>query len=76
MRPKKHLERYCITEPEDESFLFEIGDKKYLYVGESVLTFTTNGNIAKYGLYYGFDDIKFPYVYDQSDIYCMLDKKI
>ena len=28
-RPNKHLERYHITKPKDESFLFKMGDKKY-----------------------------------------------
>ena len=48
---------------------------KYLYVGESVFTFTTNSNIIKYGFYYGYNDIKFPYAYDRTNIYYMLDKK-
>ena len=74
-RPNKHLERYHIGTPNHENFLFKIGDKKYLYVGESVFTFTTNSNITKYGFYYGFNDIKFSYAYDQTNIYYMLDRK-
>ena len=35
----------------------------------------TNSNIIKYGFYYGFNDIKFSYAYDQTNIYYMLDKK-
>ena len=74
-RPNKHLERYYVTKPIHENFLFKIGDKKYLHVGESVFTFTTNSNIVKYGFGYGFNDIKFPYAYDRTNIYYMLDKK-
>ena len=74
-RPNKHLERYYITKPIHENFLFKIGDKKYLHVGESVFTFTTNSNIIKYGFDYGFNDIKFPYAYDQTNIYYMIEKK-
>ena len=74
-KPNKHLHRYYIGTPKDENFLFKIGDKKYLYVRESVFTFTTNSNIIKYGFNYGFSDIKFPYAYDQTNIYYMLDEK-
>ena len=74
-RPNKHLERCHIGTPKHEHFLFKIGDKEYLYVGECIYTFTTNSNITKYGFYYGFNDIKFPYAYDQENIYYMLDKK-
>ena len=41
-RPNKHLERYHVTEPKDESFLFKLNDKKYLHVGESIFTFKNN----------------------------------
>ena len=74
-RPNKHLERYHIGTPKHEIFLFKIGDKKYLHVGESIFTFTTTSKIEKYGFFYGFNDIKFPYAYDQTNIFYMLDKK-
>ena len=74
-RPNKHLERYYITKPIHENFLFKISDKKYLHVGESVFIFTTNSNIIKYGFEYGFNDVKFPYAYDQTNIYYMLHQK-
>ena len=73
-RPNKHLERYHTTKPIHENFLFKIGDKKYLHVGESVFTFTTNSNVVKYGFNYGFNDIKYPHAYDQTNIDYMLDK--
>ena len=55
--------------------MFKIGDKKYLHVGESIFTFTTNSNINKYGFKYGYNDIKFPFAYDKTNIYYMLEKK-
>ena len=32
----------------DGYFLFEIGDKKYIYVGENLISFETNDEIEKY----------------------------
>ena len=74
-RPNKHLERYHIRTPKHEYFLFKIGDKKYLHVGESIFTFTTNNNINKYGFKYGHNNIKYPFAYDKSNIYYMLEQK-
>ena len=74
-RPNKHLERYHVTEPKDESFLFKLNDKKYLHVGESIFTFKTTGNIVKYGLEYGYNDINQPFAYDQTNIYYMQHQK-
>ena len=36
-KPNEHTEDYHIRKPNDENFLFEIEDKKYIYVGEKVL---------------------------------------
>ena len=74
-RPNKHLERYHVTEPKDESFLFKLNDKKYLHVGESIFTFKTTGNIVKYGLEYGHNDNNYPFAYDQTNIYYMQHQK-
>ena len=74
-RPNKHLERYHIGTPKHENFLFKIGDRKSLHVGESIFTFTSDTNIVKYGFRYGFNDIKYPFAYDQTNIYYMLEKK-
>ena len=32
-RPNKHTEDYYIIKPNNENFLFKVGDKKYLHVG-------------------------------------------
>ena len=74
-RPNKHLEHYHVTKPEDKKFLFKINDKKYLHVGESIFTFKTTGNIVKYGVEYGHNDINYPFAYDQTNIYYMQHQK-
>ena len=52
-----------------------LNDKKYLHVGESIFTFKTTGNIVKYGLEYGHNDISYPFAYDQTNIYYMQHQK-
>ena len=74
-RPNKHLERYHVTEPKDESFLFKLNEKLYLHVGETIFTFKTTSNIVKYGLQYGYNDIKYRFAYGQTNIYYMQEKK-
>ena len=49
-RAIKHLERYYVLNPKDQSFLFKLDEKLYLHVGESIFTFKTTSNIVKYGL--------------------------
>ena len=44
----EHTEDYHIRNPNDENFLFEIGDKKYIYVGEKVITSETNDTILNF----------------------------
>ena len=60
-----------------EDFLIEIGDKKYIYGGEKVITFGTKDKEIKYNSEYGFNDVNFPYAYGEENIYFMLyEKKI
>ena len=33
-KPNEHTEDYHTRKPNDENFLFEVGDKKYIYVGK------------------------------------------
>ena len=61
LKPNEHTEDYHIRQPNDEKSLFEIEDKKHIYVGEKVFTFETNDKIVKYSLDLGFNDVKFPY---------------
>ena len=75
-KPDEHTEDYHIRKPNDENFLFESGDKKYIYVGEKVFSFETNDIIVNYSLDLGFTDIKFPYAYVEENVYFMLIKNI
>ena len=74
-KPNEHTEDYHNRKPNDENFLFEIGDKKYIYVGEKVITFETNDIIVKYSSKLGFSEIKYPYAYGEENIYFMLHQK-
>ena len=68
-RPNEHREDYHSRKPKDETFLFEIGDKKYIYVGEKVIIFETNNIIVKDSLDLGFNDIKIPCAYGGENFY-------
>ena len=74
-QPNEHTEDYHTRKPNDENFLVEIGDKKYIYVGEKVLTFETNDKIVRYSSEIGFNDVKFPYAYGNKNIYFMIHQK-
>ena len=74
-RPNEHSEDYRIRKPNDENFLFEIGDKKNIYVGEKVISFETIDKIVKFSSEFSFDDVKFPYAYGNENIYFMLHQK-
>ena len=62
----KPNEDYVIRKPNNEKFLFEIGDEKYIYVGEKVITFETNDTILNYSSELGFNDIKNPFAYEEN----------
>ena len=55
--------------------MLKIADKEYLHVGESVFTFKRNSDFVKYGFKYGYNDVTYPFAYDQLNIYDMLDQK-
>ena len=46
-KPNEQAHDYYNRKPNDEIFLFEIGDKKLIYVGEKVLSFEKNDIIFK-----------------------------
>ena len=56
----------------DGNFLFEIGDKKYVHVGENVFSFETNDEIVDYFSEHGNNDVKYSYAYGKENIYFML----
>ena len=72
IEPNGHTENFHISKPNDENFLFEIGDQKYIYVGQKVITFETSDIIVKYSLDLGFNDFIFPYAYGEENIYFLL----
>ena len=74
-RPNEHTEDYHIRKPNDKNFLFEIGDKKYIYVGEKLLTFETDDKIEKYSSEHGNNDVKYTYAYGKENIYFMSEQK-
>ena len=41
-KPNEHTEDYHVRKPNDKNFLFEVENKKYIYVGEKLFTFETN----------------------------------
>ena len=59
----------------DGNFLFEIGDKKYVHVGENLFSFETNDEIDGYTVEHGFNAIKFPFAHGKENIYFMLHQK-
>ena len=71
-RPNEHKEDYHIRKPNDESFQFEIEDKRYIHVGEKVSFFKTNDKILNFSSELGFNDIKFPFAHSKENIYFML----
>ena len=69
-KPNGHKEEYHIRKLNDESFLFEIGDKKYIYVGEKIISFETNDILLNFSY-----DAKHPFVYREENIYFVLYQK-
>ena len=74
-KPNEHTEDYYLRKPNDENFLIEIGDKKYIYVVEKVLNFQTNDIIVNYSSELAFNDVKYPFGYGEENIYFMLHQK-
>ena len=70
-KPNENTEDYQFRQPNDENFLFEIEDEKYIYVGENVVAFETNDKIVEYFSKLGYNDIKYPYAYGEENIYFM-----
>ena len=74
-KPNEHIENYHIRKPNNENFLFKIGDKIYIYVGEKVVTFETKDIIVKSNPEYGFKNVKYPYAYGEENVDFMLYQK-
>ena len=74
-RANEHTEDYHIRKPNNPNFLFEIEDKRYVYVGEKVITLETNDEIVENSSEHGYNDIKYPYARGKENIYFMLHQK-
>ena len=74
-KPNEHTEDYHIRKQNDEIFRFEVGDKRYIFVGGKLTTFETNDIIVEYSLDIGFNVIKNPYAYGEENIYFMFHQK-
>ena len=59
----------------DGNFLFEIENKKYVYVGDNLFSFETNDEIVDYFTEHGNNDVKYTYAYGKENIYFMLHQK-
>ena len=59
----------------DGNFLFEIGVKKYIHVGENLFRFETNDENVVYITENGNNDIKYSYAYGKENIYFMAHQK-
>ena len=59
----------------DGNFLFEIENKKYVYVGDKLFSFETNDEIVDYFTEHGNNDVKYSFAYGKENIYFMLHQK-
>ena len=53
-------------------FLFEIGDKKYIHLGEKLFSFETNDEIKDYFSEHGNNDVKYSFASGKENIDFML----
>ena len=56
---------------DDGNFLLKIEHKKYLHVGEKVISFETDDENESYTVERGFNDVKFPFAHGKEKIYFM-----
>ena len=59
----------------DGNFLFDTEPKKYIRVGEKVISFETDDEIEGYTVEGGFNDVKFAFARGKENIYFMLYQK-
>ena len=60
---------------DDGNFLFEIEHKKYIHVGEEVISFEIDDEIERFTVERCFNDVKFPFARGKENIYFMLYQK-
>ena len=59
----------------DGSFLFEIGDEKFIHVTEDLFSFETNEEIVDFFSEHCTNDVKYPFAYGKENIYLMAHQK-
>ena len=61
--PNEHTEKYSYRGQNDKNFLFEIEDRKYVYVGEKIFSFLTTDKIVEYSSNHGLNVVKYSYAH-------------
>ena len=56
-------------------FLFEIEHKRYIHMGDKIISFETDDVIEGYTVEHGYNDVKYPYACGKGNIYFMLHEK-
>ena len=59
----------------DGTFLFEIGDKNYILVGQKLFSLETNDKIETHFSKLGYNDVKYPLAYGEENIYFIAHQK-
>ena len=74
-KPNEHTEDYHNGGPNDEIFLFEIEEKKYIYVAGKLVSYETSNKIVDYSAQERFNDGKIKNAYGGENIYFTLHRK-
>ena len=61
--PNEHTEKYSNRGQNDKNFLFEIEDRKNVYVVEKLFGFETTDKIVEYSSNDGLNDVKYSYAH-------------
>ena len=61
--PNEHTEFYSNRGPNDKKILFEIEDRKYVYVGEKFFSLEPTDEIVEYSSKDGLNDVKYSYAH-------------
>ena len=68
-KPIENTVAFYIRERNDKNFCFEIDNKKYIHLGESLVSFEASDNILEYFSKERFIDVEYPYAYGKENIF-------
>ena len=68
LKPIEHTEDFYNRGPKDKNFLFEIENRKYVYVGGKFFGFGTTRNIVEYSSNDGLYDVNYSYAHGIENI--------